>query len=89
VDDLYEIYGALAAFYGASEPHSIDDRARWRKAVDAYRRLASHLPSLLDSQRTGQVCASHGKAVLVTHVDDGEPCSDYLAERAASPEERR
>ena len=25
------------------------------------------------------ICTSHGLAVLVTHVNDGEPCSDYLS----------
>ncbi len=32
----------------------------------------------------GAICPTHGKAVLVTHVDDAEPCSDYLS-RAAVP----
>lgn len=27
---------------------------------------------------SGLICKSHGLAVLVTHVNDGEPCSDYL-----------
>lgn len=26
----------------------------------------------------GQICRSHGKAILVCHVDDCEPCSDHL-----------
>jgi hypothetical protein len=26
----------------------------------------------------GAICRSHGLAILVTHVNDGEPCSDYL-----------
>lgn len=26
----------------------------------------------------GKICPSHGRAVLVTHIDDGEPCTDYL-----------
>lgn len=25
-----------------------------------------------------EICTSHGLAILVTHVNDGEPCSDYL-----------
>jgi hypothetical protein len=24
------------------------------------------------------ICPSHGLAILITHVNDGEPCSDYL-----------
>ena len=27
----------------------------------------------------GTICKTHGLAVLVTHVNDGEPCSDWLA----------
>jgi hypothetical protein len=30
----------------------------------------------------GVICKSHGLAVLTTHVNDGEPCTDFLlAER--------
>lgn len=30
------------------------------------------------SNSGGAICKSHGLAVLMTHVNDGEPCSDYL-----------
>lgn len=32
----------------------------------------------------GAVCKSHGLAVLVVHVDDGNPCSDYLHDAPAA-----
>jgi hypothetical protein len=34
----------------------------------------------------GAVCRSHGHGVLVTHIDDGDPCSDYLLWTRNQPE---
>lgn len=34
--------------------------------------------ALRSAPPTGQICPTHGKAVLMTHVDDSEPCSDFL-----------
>jgi hypothetical protein len=31
------------------------------------------------------ICKSHGLAVLMTHVNDGEPCSDYLSSDLDTP----
>jgi len=33
----------------------------------------------------GDICKSHGKAVLVCHVDDGHACKDYLHANLAPP----
>lgn len=32
----------------------------------------------------GAICKSHELAVLVTHINDGEPCSDYLHDAPAA-----
>lgn len=37
----------------------------------------------------GLICKSHGLAVLMTHVNDGEPCVDYLAGGIASTDHAR
>lgn len=34
----------------------------------------------------GTICRSHGLAVLITHVNDGEPCSDYLSDQKGGSE---
>lgn len=46
--------------------------------------LAAELERELRAQQpearspSGDVCKTHGLAVLVTHVNDGQPCEDYL-----------
>ncbi len=35
--------------------------------------------------RPGDICPTHGLAVLVTHVNDGEPCSDYAGTPSPRP----
>lgn len=40
--------------------------------------LIAKVLEMLSGVVGGEICKSHGLAVLVTHVNDGEPCSDYL-----------
>lgn len=39
---------------------------------------ADAIEALRGSRFGGQICKSHGQAVLVTHITDGKPCEDYL-----------
>ena len=49
--------------------------------------IAAACEAALAAVTSGGVC-SHGHAVLVTHVDDGEPCADYLR-AAPHPHEKQ
>lgn len=49
-----------------------------------YKLVSEHQPAARgggDAATGGAICKSHGLAVLVTHVNDGEPCSDYLSDQ--------
>ncbi len=70
-DRLREALRELYSWVQNWDPNFIHDE-EWpdtRKKVEAV---------LADAAVGGGVCKSHGLAVLTTHVNDGEPCTDYL-----------
>ena len=67
--------------FDATYTQAWDDRAALLAEVD---RLTGENAEL---RKTARICPSHGLAVLVTHVNDGEPCDDFLsAARLTTPE---
>ena len=66
-----------------------DDLKMARQEAEALRgQLAEAIKMIRSIGAAGAVCWTHGKAVLVTHVDDGQPCPDYqYAARVAAPRE--
>jgi chromosome segregation ATPase len=59
-----------------------------RERDDARSKRDAAVATLQTIGAAGAVCPTHGKAVLVTHVDDDQPCSDYLvAARVAASRE--
>lgn len=55
-----------------------DEREICKQALIATADFIADDRRLRELTAGGTICKSHGLAVLVTHVNDGEPCSDYL-----------
>lgn len=56
-----------------------DERETRKQALIATAGFIADDRRLRELTAGGTICKSHGLAVLVTHVNDGEPCSDYLS----------
>jgi hypothetical protein len=84
-EKIIEAYAdaVLTARYQSDVARQADDAREKAEAENA--RLLALYEQLRDKSGIGGATCSHGKAVLVMHVDDADPCTDYLLCIAPTP----
>ena len=74
-DQSGEVLRELYSWVQNWDPNFTDDE-EW---PDTRKKVEAALADMgMDVAVGGIVCKTHGLAVLTTHVNDGEPCTDFL-----------